>query len=373
LIAAEPALCKAAINFRVNIILARDITVASTLRDILKFWSTQTHSHAGALIDHATWTDILRDIEMPIDFPQSPNSDFECGRNIPHRGYSASQLTQPRSFATWNVDGFQKRWRSGDVQRAVVKLDSDVIHLTETRTDMRHIEDITEVKAFLIARGYRCVYWSWCTSTARGGYGYAGSTIFSRVKPSAVTFGLQDDLSLDDEGRVITAVFDKTTVIGCYSPCSTWGESVDVRRAQFDKSLTERLVTSSKTQLILLGDLNVAPENRDVQKPDDLTMSDISSCKPFERSAFKNILRLAELKDVYRHYNPRSSSDSWTWSRSKQSLAMRIDHVLCSHSLLGRNTNSATITGCDIVNDRFGSDHRPLSFQLQPEVIPIEE
>jgi exonuclease III len=102
-------------------------------------------------------------------------------------------------------------------------------------------------------------------------------------------------------------------------------------------------------------------------------MTDIPSCKPFERKAFKDILRLVELKDVYRHYNPRSSSDSWTSSRTKQSLTMRIDHVLCSHGLLGRNTTSTTITGCDIVNDRFGNDHRPLTFHLQPEVISTED
>jgi exonuclease III len=125
---------------------------------------------------------------------------------------------------------------------------------------MRHIEDITEVRAFPLARGYCYVYWSWSTSTTRGRDGYAGSAIFSRVKPSAVTFGLEGALSLDDEGRVITAVFNNTTVIGCYSPYSTWGESVDVRHSQFDESLTERLVTLSKRQLIVLGDLNVTPE-----------------------------------------------------------------------------------------------------------------
>jgi hypothetical protein len=40
---------------------------------------------------------------------------------------------------------------------------------------------------------------------------------------------------------------------------------------------------------------------------------------------------------------------------------------------LEHNPTATTITGCDIGNDRFGSDLRPFAFQLRPEVISIEE
>jgi hypothetical protein len=109
IIAAEPARSKAAINVRMNSILATDVTFAPTLRDILQFWSTHTHSHAGALIDHATWADLLRDIEMPNGVAQSTTDNFECWEYppLPWLPHSHSTSTQPKSVATWNVNGFR--------------------------------------------------------------------------------------------------------------------------------------------------------------------------------------------------------------------------------------------------------------------------
>jgi exonuclease III len=110
---------------------------------------------------------------------------------------------------------------------------------------MAHIDRIAEVKAFLLAQGYRYSYWHWCTSAARGGYGYAGSAVFCRIKPSSVSFGLGSSTALDEEGRIITAVFDDTTVDCYHSPCSVWGPAPDGRRTEFDKSLSERLTKCS--------------------------------------------------------------------------------------------------------------------------------
>jgi exonuclease III len=54
--------------------------------------------------------------------------------------------------------------------------------------------------------------------------------------------------------------------------------------------MTDRLISLRKTPLIVLGNLNVTPINSDVDKTDDLALSDISLCKPFERKTFSDIL-----------------------------------------------------------------------------------
>jgi hypothetical protein len=215
IIAAEPARSKAAINVRINSVLAKDTSLVPTRREILVFWSIHTHSHAGALVDHDTWTELLRDIGLPNGVVQSTTDNFECWEDPPPPWMpsTTATITHPRPFTTWNVNGFRRRWKSGQLQKSIFKLSADVLHLTETRTDMAHIDSIDEVKTFLLAQGYRYAYWTWCTSTARGGYGYAGSAVFCRVNPSSVSFGLGSTAGLDEEGRIITAVFDDTTMV----------------------------------------------------------------------------------------------------------------------------------------------------------------
>jgi exodeoxyribonuclease III len=210
------------------------------------------------------------------------------------------------------VNGFRPRWKSGQLQKAIVKLSADVLHLTETRTDMAHIDSITEVKAFLLSQGYRYAYWTWCTSTARGGYGYAGSAVFCRVKPSSVSFGLGSTAGLDEEGRIITAVFDDTTMVCCYSPCSVWGPTPDGRRTKFDQSLSDRLTKYASKKFVVLGDLNVAPTSANVQKSADQDIADISSCKPAERTAYTKNLHDTRPQDAYRCFHPEPSADDWT-------------------------------------------------------------
>jgi endonuclease/exonuclease/phosphatase family metal-dependent hydrolase len=70
---------------------------------------------------------------------------------------------------------------NGDLQRAIKTFNTDIVQLTETRTDLRHVADVTELKAFLLAHGYRYCYWTWCISSK--GHGYAGSALLCRVKP----------------------------------------------------------------------------------------------------------------------------------------------------------------------------------------------
>jgi hypothetical protein len=105
IIAAEPARSKAAINVRINSVLAKDTSLAPTLREIFVFWSNHTHSHAGALVDHDTWTELLRDIELPNGVVQSTTDNFECWEDPPPPWLpsTTATITHPRSFATWNV------------------------------------------------------------------------------------------------------------------------------------------------------------------------------------------------------------------------------------------------------------------------------
>jgi hypothetical protein len=115
LIAAEPARSKATINVQVNAALLADAKHGPNIRRILDFWSTHTHSHAGALVDQDTWADILRGINVPNDYPQSTSLNYEVWEDPPSPWLpaAAAGASRPTTCATWNVNGLRSRWRSG--------------------------------------------------------------------------------------------------------------------------------------------------------------------------------------------------------------------------------------------------------------------
>jgi exonuclease III len=160
----------------------------------------------------------------------------------------------------------------------------------------------------------------------------------------------------------------------CYSSCNAWGAAHDERRTQFDRSLTERLTHLSDKKVIVLGDLNVAPTDGDVLKLPDMDMADISSYKLSEYSAFSKNLRSDDLRDVYQFLHPNISDNDWTWSRKNRHLSMCIVHAMCSYIFSQCDVKGAAISVCDIVENCFGRDHRPLVLRLrQPDVAPMHD
>ncbi|MBT7202858.1 MAG: exodeoxyribonuclease III, partial [Deltaproteobacteria bacterium] len=111
-------------------------------------------------------------------------------------------------------------------------------------------------------------------------------------------------------------------------------------KLEFLEQLTAELSEYPSEKLIVLGDLNIAPEEIDV--PDPAAMKYKVSFRPEERAAFQQLLALG-LHDVFRKFNKEPNHYSWWDYRTRgfeRNDGMRIDHILSSKDLLDQTTQS---------------------------------
>ena len=148
-----------------------------------------------------------------------------------------------------------------------------------------------------------------------------------------------------------------------YSDFLSQVDKGEVARARSARLLVERIVArASPDPVIVLGDFNVAPEDRDSYDPEGLreTIHHTSA----ERRQFRELLELG-LSDSYRMFEQPPKSYSWWDYRMlgfQKNRGLRIDHILISDALKARTT------ACEI--DRAPrknpqpSDHAPVVLTL---------
>lgn len=170
---------------------------------------------------------------------------------------------------------------------------------------------------------------------------YNGVAIISRSTPEHVTRGIAG--YTDEQKRVISATIDGVRVVCVYIPN---GQSLDSDKYQYKlgwlKALRGWLEAELRTysDLALLGDYNIAPEDRDVHDP-KAWLGQVLVSEP-EREAFRGLQALG-LSDSFRLFDQPEKSFTWWDYRMngfKRNLGLRIDHVLLSASLAARCTAS---------------------------------
>jgi len=117
------------------------------------------------------------------------------------------------------------------------------------------------------------------------------------------------------------------------------------------------------TRLAVLGDLNVAPEDRDVHDPK--AWEGQVHCSAPERTAFRALLALG-LKDAFRLFEQPEKSFSWWDYRMlgfRRNAGLRIDHILLSEAL-ATQCQSCTIDKAPRKLER-PSDHAPVVAELR--------
>ncbi len=125
-----------------------------------------------------------------------------------------------------------------------------------------------------------------------------------------------------------------------------------------------RAELAARPKLAVLGDYNVAPEDRDVHDP-RLWRGQILCSEP-ERAAFARLLGLG-LKDGFRLFEQPPGSFTW-WdyrlSAFRHNRGLRIDHILLAPALAPRCA-ACTI---DVEPRKLErpSDHAPVLAELNP-------
>lgn len=223
-------------------------------------------------------------------------------------------------IATWNVNSLK------------VRLPHVLDWLAASRPDALCLQELKmEDKSFPIAElveaGYQAA-WS-------GQKTYNGVAILSRSPPLEICAGIP---GFDDEQkRVLAATVDGVRVVSAYFPN---GQSVGSEKFEYKlrwiAALTDRLrgELEAHERLVLTGDFNIAPEDRDAhpQWKDEIHVS------PAERAAFRGLAALG-LVDAFRLFEQEDGSYSWWDYRMgafRRNFGLRIDHILVSPALVER-------------------------------------
>ena len=186
---------------------------------------------------------------------------------------------------------------------------------------------------------------------------YNGVAIISKFVATDVQYGLPN--FEDVQKRMIAATVKDVRVVCVYIPN---GESVDSDKYQYKLAWLAALQAWLKDEmrrhpkLVLLGDYNIAPEDRDVHDP--AAWAGKVLCSEPERAAFKGVQQLG-LRDAFRLFEQSEKSFSWWDYRMmgfRRNHGMRIDHILLS--------NAVECTACSIDKAprklERPSDHTPV-------------
>ena len=247
-------------------------------------------------------------------------------------------------IATWNVNSL--RVRCPQLLEWLTATAPDVVALQETK-----LTDEAFPAAELLNAGYQCA-WS-------GQKSYNGVAILARSEPLDV---LRDMPGYDDpQRRVLAATIAGVRVINLYVPN---GQSVGSEKYFYKLGWLRALRSwlsmelARHPQLIVLGDFNIAPEDRDVHDPAAWSGSVLVSAE--EREALRDTLALG-LIDVFRRFEQPPQSFSWWDYRAggfRRNHGLRIDLLLASQSLAER----CSACHIDVAPRRVerASDHTPV-------------
>ena len=246
-------------------------------------------------------------------------------------------------FISWNVNGLRACAAKGfdDIFTA---LDADFVCLQETKMQQGQLD--------ISFPGYTS-YWNSAEKK-----GYSGTAVFTRLEPLSVSYGMGID-EHDHEGRIITLEMDGFFLVNVYTPNSQDGlRRLDYRMKWEDDFRTFLSALAGRKPVVVCGDLNVAHEEIDIKNPSANRRN--AGFTDEERDKFSTLLE-SGFTDSWRSLNPTAVKYSW-WSYRFNARAnnagWRIDYFLVSNALAPR------ISGADIHNEIFGSDHCPVELVL---------
>ena len=251
-------------------------------------------------------------------------------------------------IASWNVNSLKVRLPHLEAWLAARQ--PDVLVLQETKR-----EDAAFPAEAIRAMGYQVAY--------AGQKTYNGVAVLAKGAIEDVQVGIPG--FEDEQKRVIAATVDGVRVVDLYV---VNGKAVGDEKYAYKLRWLEALhgwlegEIARHPRLAVLGDFNIAPDDRDVHDPEG--WRDQILCSPPEREALGRLLALG-LHDSFRLFNDEAGHFSWWDYRAagfRRNLGLRIDLALISDALKAQCVGS--------VIDREPrawerpSDHAPVVVEL---------
>ncbi len=260
-------------------------------------------------------------------------------------------------IATWNVNSI--RTRKHQVEEFLNEVNPDLLCLQETK-----VQDSDFPKDFFKNLCYDVKFF--------GQKSYNGVALLSKKPLEDIRFGMSGEIDdspiaieFDEQKRVISTLIDGIRCINVYVPN---GSSVDSAKYKYKlrwlNCLKEYLALQSirEEPICLLGDFNIALEDKDIHDPKRLSGGIMAS--NLERQALTEIIS-DNLEDVFRIFEQETNHWSWwdyrsgAWERDK---GWRIDHIYLSKEIIHYAKS------CLIIKKYRGhmqpSDHAPVVVEI---------
>lgn len=228
-------------------------------------------------------------------------------------------------LATWNVNSLKARLPR--VEEWIDDVRPDVLCLQETKST-----DDAFPSHFFADRGYESVH--------HGQGQWNGVAIISRVGLVDPVANFADGLAPDPEARLITATCAGVRVSSAYVPN---GRDLDNDHYRYKLEWMARLRahlecdTQPEAAVVVAGDFNIAPDDRDVHDPAKFVGATHVS-EP-EREALRSVESWG-LSDLFRSRYDGDRMYSWWDYRAgafNKGEGMRIDLILGSESVRARS------------------------------------
>ena len=256
-------------------------------------------------------------------------------------------------IASWNINSLRKRQ-----EQLFTWLQStapDVVCLQETKCPDDQFPELA-----LKALGYH--------SACHGEKSYNGVAIISKHHLRHIRLSLCDEV-VDPQARVISAVIQGIRVYSVYAPN---GQAIGSEPYQYKLKWFARLRDClardladlpNKSELVVSGDFNVAPEDIDVHDP-GLWRGAIM-CSDGERAAFQSLRRVGLIDTLRLHHNEPGMFTWWDYRMLAfpKNRGLRIDAVLATE-LLAQKCIAAGIDR-ELRKGKEPSDHAPIWADFQ--------
>jgi exodeoxyribonuclease III len=260
-------------------------------------------------------------------------------------------ISSNMKLATWNVNSLTVRLPQ--LQEWLATAAPDALVLQETKcTDDKFPQSEIE------AAGYTVSFFGQKT--------YNGVALLTRAEHGLHEAVVKNIPGFEDaQARVIAGTVAGVRVIGGYFPNGQApGSEKFEYKMKWLRALQEWLSQeiAMYPQLVLMGDFNIAPDDRDVYDP--IAWKDQIHCTEEERDAFARLLNLG-MKDAFRLFEQPPKVWSWWDYRNlafRKNQGLRIDHILVSEALVPR-VSSCSVDKAPRKNER-PSDHAPVIVEL---------
>jgi len=218
--------------------------------------------------------------------------------------------------ASWNVNSLR------------VRLEHVLEWLAAEQPDVLGLQEIKMPTDAFPAEAFRELGYHWAVD---GQKTYNGVALLSKTEGKDIHKAIPD--FADEQKRAIAGTYSGTRVINLYVPN---GQSVGSDKYAYKLSWLAALEAWLQSELkqherlVVMGDFNIAPDDRDVHDPEEWRGKVL--CSDAERAALQSLLNLG-LQDSFRLFDQSENSFSWWDYRAagfRRNRGLRIDLLLVS-------------------------------------------